>query len=308
MQKQMAELDSCFNSVPFSGNEASMLLVTAHVQRIISAALVSKFWKPYLCESTQLYPEVVPILKRIMGVLSNTVDGHNMKRKSRLWYVWTMQALQTKDVGFLSLPRVKIEIEYEFVNEVLSRLEPIINPQYREALAGKLHNLAYDSMLLWDEVQTDQLDFEIILNLAPAHQSQWWTQDVDEDNGATTNLSSTRKTRPRIFTRFPRIIARPSDFNENSEANKTQEIIIHPGLGLPEWSALVISGKKEVEERQEREKDLRERVAKEMAKEMSERAPKRSNSSRRGSMATSVLGPSSPTARWSEAKTMVVAE
>lgn len=308
MQKRMAESDPCFNSVPFSKSEDSQRLIIAHVQRIISAALVSTFWKPYACETTHSYPGLFAILKTIVGELPNTAGGHGIKRNSRLWYVWTMKALQGRDIGMCSLPRAGCKIEHEFVEDLLSCLEPIFKPNMRSALRGWLFDLALDSMSLWDKVQTDQLDFDVILNLDPELQHEWWTQDFDEDNDAK-DLASTAKTRPRIFTRFPRIIARQPDFNDNAEAGKTKEIIIHRGLGLPEWSSLVLSGKEEVEERQKREKAMRERIATEieieMAKERSERASKRS---RRESVAVSVHDPSSPTAKWSEAKAMVAAE
>lgn len=217
-----------------------------------------------------------------------------------------MKSLLKYDLDLSPLPRHKNEYEDVVVEGMLLCLEPMIKPDARSLLREKLQNLVLGAMELWNEVQTDQLDFEISLNLDPAKQSEWWTQDIDEDNDAGKNLSATTKTRPRIFPRFPRIIARQPDFNDNIEASKAKDIIIHPGLGLPEWSSLVLSGKEEAEERREREKVLMERIAAEMAidmaKERSERASKRS---RRGSVAH---GPSSPTARWNEAKTMEVAE
>jgi hypothetical protein len=79
------------------------------------------------------------------------------------------------------------------------------------------------------------------------------------------------------------------------------ETCIHPGTGLPEWSALVLKGKEEEEWRRECMEEERiqdELAALEKQKRELEARGGRNAHSRNGSVAGSVSGPTSPTAQW----------
>ena len=69
------------------------------------------------------------------------------------------------------------------------------------------------------------------------------------------NFDVISRTRPRILSLFPRIVAwrgadlvndgtsTPGSFPlESDEVSRPLEMCIHPGRGLPEWSSLVVRG------------------------------------------------------------------
>ena len=76
------------------------------------------------------------------------------------------------------------------------------------------------------------------------------------------------------------------------------ETCVHPGTGLAEWSALVVKGKEEEERRKEliEEESLRDKLAA-IEKELEARGGRNAHS-RNGSVAGSVLEPTSPILQW----------
>jgi len=148
-------------------------------------------------------------------------------------------------------------------------------------------------------------------SLDPTQRNEWRSSVFDppspEGDAADDVVCPTR---PRIFTLFPRVTALklsaplqaptglPGSWPEDVQEPRTIETYIHPGMGLPEFSVLVLKGKEEEELRKERieEELLRDQMAA-LEKELKARGG-RSEHSRNGSIAGLASGPTSPTAQW----------
>lgn len=90
------------------------------------------------------------------------------------------------------------------------------------------------------------------------------------DDGSVVEVVSS--TRPRIFTLFPRVIAKeflisvrppngpPGSWPESKQEPRELETCIYPGTGLRECSSLVIKGKQEEDERQAKLEQVHKRI------------------------------------------------
>jgi hypothetical protein len=67
-----------------------------------------------------------------------------------------------------------------------------------------------------------------------------------------------------VFTLFQRIVARAQDKLVPGSWPQLEPIVIHPGIVLPEWSSLVVRGKHDQEEREEKYKKAIEYMKKEL--------------------------------------------
>lgn len=192
-------------------------------------------------------------------------------------------------------------------SKVLSVLSPLLSSSQYEDLHIDLLKLAKPAIDIWNDAQTGEL--KIIVNplLEPAHREEWRSQKFDslpsgDHDGTNPDIMS--KTHPRIFTLFPRVIAREvadpikhtagppgSWLSESDQAPRTTETCIHPGMGLPEWSSLVVRGKEEQEER----KDYLLKALEDAKKNLNRRL---TGHGRRESMRSSTSVPSSPSQQW----------
>jgi hypothetical protein len=162
----------------------------------------------------------------------------------------------------------------------------------------------------WDDAQTGELKIIVRPLLEHVHREEWRSQEFDPASPLgdydEAELHMTSKTHPRVFTLFPRVVARevadpvkhdtgpPGSWPQVSDQlPRTIETYIHPGRGLPECSPLVVRGKAEQEEKNEFLSKALENAKKEM--HSSRRLP---GHGRRDSMGSSTSGPPSPSMRW----------
>jgi hypothetical protein len=113
-----------------------------------------------------------------------------------------------------------------------------------------------------------ELKVTVSPSLKPVHREEWRYQKLDpvlpQDNYDEIRSDIMSKTHPRIFTLFPRVVAwevagpikpdagPPGSWpSESDQGLRRIETCIHPGVGLPEWSSLVVRGKEEQEQRNE---------------------------------------------------------
>lgn len=217
------------------------------------------------------------------------------------------------------------------VTKVFNVLSPLLSPSQREGLHADLLTLAQPAIDVWNDAQTGELKIIVNLALEPTHREEWRSQmfdpasrsqDHDHDHDHNNNKASnsnpeiTSQTRPRIFKLFPRVIARevvvspikrdstglPGSWPGESDAwesaprkTTTRETCIHPGIGLPEWSALVERGRQEQEETDEFLLKVVEDAKKHLHSTRQQTEQRRRESM--GSLTTSSV-PSSPSQQW----------
>jgi hypothetical protein len=196
------------------------------------------------------------------------------------------------------------------ISKVFSVLSPLVSSLQDEDLRLELLDLAKLAIDIWNDTQTGELKIIVSPLLNTAHREEWRSQTFDPASPSRdydeTKSDIVSKTHPRIFTLFPRVIARevagpikhdagpPGSWPpESDHAPRTIETCIHPGIGLPEWSSLVVRGKEEQEERNEYLAKALENAMKEL------NSNKRlTGHGRKESMGSSTAVPSSPSQQW----------
>jgi len=191
------------------------------------------------------------------------------------------------------------------IQKVFAVLSSLVSPSQQNKLRIGLLNLAQLAIEVWNEAQTGELNIGVNPVLEYDLHDEWRSPTFDpppppgDGNGTKSSILS--QAPPLIFTLFPRVVARkvvdqPNDDTAlpgsyPSEPVKTYHIVetcIHPGVGLPESSPLVLTGKTE---QQELNKEL-ESLKKEFHTKLL------SVKGRRESTASSISGPLSPSSQW----------
>lgn len=146
----------------------------------------------------------------------------------------------------------------------------------RQDFKKDIIHVAESAASLWDTAQIDELEIEVCARLDPSNRKEWRSVEFDppsslDKGGLKTDIPTS--TRNRIYVLFPRIVARsfgkispahvpPGGWPEVEEALPPEETCIHPGVGLAEWSTLVIRGEEELhalkEEESKRQKFIEE--------------------------------------------------
>ena len=229
-------------------------------------------------------------------------------RAANVWTALTMRALQSLSAE--SLPRaseVKESLRHTrsgradgVVSKVSSVLSPLVSSSRDEDLRMDLLGLANSAIDVWNDAQTGELKIVVSTSLERAHREEWRSQKFDpaSPSGDDETKLDMSRTHPRIFTLFPRVVARgvadpvnhdtgpPGSWpRESDQAPRTIETCIHPGRGLPECSALVLRGREDQEERN----DYLSKVI-EDAKKKLHNTRRISGHGRRESMASSTFG------------------
>lgn len=154
------------------------------------------------------------------------------------------------------------------ISKVFSVLSPLISAAQTQNLRTELATLVSSALDAWCNCQTGEIEILVNPVLEGAHREEWRCQQFDPVapslNRHETSFEIVSRTRPRIITLFPRVIARgvgdpaksnvnlPGSWPQGSDyAPVTVETCIHPGSGLPQWSPLIVRGKDEEEERKE---------------------------------------------------------
>ncbi len=274
-------MDTCFNSVPISNTTISQNLRIVHVQRIISHSLFTHIWQPFSSERSLAYPKSGELLEAIYNELVKSPEhGGGSKRAASVWKVLTLRALQSLEQELppsqmpMSVPISQLASHPSSratlaVNAMLGKLSPLIPPSQRAQVQTSLHAITKCAIEIWDKAQTDELKLSAFITLHPSTRNSWRSLKFDpllppDGNASNSDDMDTRNssTHPRIYALFPHITVQslptteapldiPGSFSKEHQERSITETEIHPGVGLPEWSALVVQGKAEEEERME---------------------------------------------------------
>ncbi|KAH9203223.1 hypothetical protein DL95DRAFT_452068 [Leptodontidium sp. 2 PMI_412] len=300
VHNRLIKEDSCFKSVPIDGSEDSGDLCAAHAQRIISAAIHDDVWKPLRSELIFLEPKIETFLGKISDALDKS-DHHG--RTADVWTALTMRALQALDAeAAISVPESAQDcrsIGCNRANSVISKvvqvLGPLVSASQIESLRMDLLTVVNSSVDVWNNAQASGLRISIDPLLDRAQREEWRSQRFDPVSSLADGLDMDliSKTRPRVFILFPRIVARTQEKLLPGSWPQVEPIVIHPGIGLPEWSPLVVRGRHDQEEREENFKKAIQNMKKELQR--TRRVP---GHGRNESTGSSSSGQPSPSAQW----------
>jgi hypothetical protein len=301
VHKRLAAEDSCFRSVPIDDSEDSSNLCAAHAQRIISDAIYVNVWKPLCSELTFKHPELGMLLGKISEAFDKT-DQHG--RTANVWTALTMRALQALDAeaaispvpeSMQNLRPTGSNRANSVVSNVFRVLDPLVSASRIESLRTDLLTVVNSSIDIWNHAQAGGLRITIQPSLDRAQREEWRSQRFDDPSPLADgpDLDLVSKTHLRVFTLFPRIVARTQEKLVPGSWPQLEPIVIHPGIGLPEWSSLVVRGKHDQEEREETFNKAIENVKKEL-----HRTRRVLGHGRNESIGSSTSGPPSPSAQW----------
>jgi hypothetical protein len=218
-----------------------------------------------------------------------------------------LQSLPAEASELKESPRTTRSRAESVVSKVLSALSPLVSSSQDEDLRISLLELANLAIDIWNDAQTGELKIIVSPLLDRARREEWRSQKFDPASPSgdydETKLDMMSRTHPRIFTLFPRVVARgvadPVNYHtgppgsllrESDQAPRTIETYIHPGRGLPECSPLAVRGKEEQEERTDYLSQALEDAKKKL------HSTRGISGHRRDSMGSSTSGPLSPTA------------
>ncbi|KUJ12523.1 uncharacterized protein LY89DRAFT_209467 [Mollisia scopiformis] len=327
IHKDLKSIDDCFRSVPIFEEDTSAELRIAHVQRIMSRALYDNIWQPFSSDETSPDTNLANWLNTIYTRLAKNELGGKNGRAAMVWKVLTMRSLQSADQELPlspTSPATSHQVSQfssrasQAVQEIIGKLTPLVDPAQKVEIQEKLLRLAQSAVEVWNVAQKDKLKVEAYIALNIADRDTWRSAQFDplpSSEEASTDMVIKSSTRPRVFTLFPRIIVQtpsvaaesvphiPGSFSTSQQDYIVTETIIHPGIGLPESSALVIRGKYEEEQEEARQREIMEN-AKEKLKRRHRTSSRSGSVSGPVSPSASVSGPLSPSARWSKGSLM----
>lgn len=225
-------------------------------------------------------------------------DGHI----ANVWTALTMRALQSLQVDTVASPVLESKklpstgsIRADSViSKVFLSLSPLVSSSQTETLRTDLHAVVHSSADVWNNAQAGGLEITINPLLDRAHREEWRSRQFDpalpfDGDGPDPDLVS--NTYPRVFTLFPRVSVRIQDKLPPGSWPNSEPTVIHPGVGLPEWSPLVVRGKVDQEEKEDY-------INKAMANARKEASRRVLGHGRRASRGSSTTGPPSPSAQW----------
>lgn len=267
-------------------------------------------WKPFRSEFTLSHPDLSELLAKISDELEKISPD---SRAANVWTALTMRGLQSIPTD--STPSRASESKEALlsgsskaegvVSKVLSVLSPLVSSSQYEHLRVDLLKLAQPAIDVWNHAQSGELKIIVSPLLEPARREEWRSQKFDPAP-PSAEYDEMSKTHPRIFTLFPRVVARgvaepikqdarpPGSWApEFDQPSRTVETCIHHGLGLPEWSSLVVRGKQEQEGRDEYISQVLENAKGELRG-----GGRLTGHGRKASTGSSTSVPSSPSQTW----------
>ena len=288
----MAETGDAFVSIPVSNSDESQLLRIAYGQRVISFALQKTVWLPFSSEKTFSEPKlVVALLAEILNeVEKSSLTSNGSRRAATVWKALTVRALHSMSAA--STPNTYVENREtssaqltscraeKVVCDVVKDLSPLLNMSEVDKFKEELLHLAHVAISVWASAEADEPHFIIETKLDRANHAKWRSEIFEPLLGdGEPDVGIPSSTRERIYTLFPRIIAQkyikpaekppilPGSWHDEEQQPPAMEVLyIHHGIGLPEWSRLVVRGQ---EEEKETKEDLR-KAAEEKRKEKRE--------------------------------------
>ncbi|KFY66976.1 hypothetical protein V497_00613 [Pseudogymnoascus sp. VKM F-4516 (FW-969)] len=306
IQRNLSETGDAFVSIPISNSEESQLLRIAYGQRAISFALQKTVWLPFSSEKTFSQPKLATLLSEISKEIEKPSDTSNgSRRAATAWKALAVRALHSMSAA--STPNIYLENREtssaqrascradEVVRDVVKVLSPLLNMSELDQFEEELLRLAQFAISVWASAEADEAHFIIESKLNRADHAKWRSDLFEpllgDDGEAGVGIPSS--TRERMYTLFPRITAHKyikaaenppklpgSWHNEEQQQPAIEVLFIHHGIGLPEWSRLVVRGQ---EEEKEMKEDLR-KAAEEKRKERNDRNVKIGTHSRSGTL------------------------
>lgn len=177
------------------------------------------------------------------------------------------------------------------VSKVVQVLGPLVSAPRIESLKTDLLAVVNSSVDVWNSAQAGSLRITIDMVLDRGQREEWRSKRFDPvsplADGPDQDLIS--KTHPRVFILFPRIVARTQGKRLPGSWPEVEPIVIHPGIGLPEWSPLVVRGKHDQEEKAEKLKNMKKELHR------SRRVSGHGRTESTGSLASA---PPSPSMQW----------
>lgn len=268
MHDKIEKADESFASVPISSSETSKKLRIAHAQRVISAQLRHIIWQPFSSEATLQDPKYISLFDQISKGLVEFYGQGGGFRAARLCTALIMRGLRSQPSVVHSPPTSasllgRAEV---FVETVMPILSLLVKPSLHPNLRNNLHDIAKSAISVWDMAQTDERQIIVQPTLDPEMFKQ--PSDISASSG-------------EIIVLFPRITAQscsratvprnrlPGTFEDPEPESDTRETCIYDGVGLEEWSQLVLDGEVEEEERREKEeKTMREERRRQLEEDM----------------------------------------
>jgi hypothetical protein len=215
-----------------------------------------------------------PGFSDLLSKISDELDKSG-GRAANVWTALTMRALQSLRVDsvppraseFEECPYPSHSTRADSVISKVSVLSPLVSSSQNGDLRMDLLKLANSAIDVWNHAQSGGLKIIISPLLERTQREEWRSHQFDPASPSRdcdeSNSDVMYRTHPRVFTLFPRVMARevenpikhdtgpPGSWPSQDQVPRTIETCIHPGRGLPEWSSLVVRGKVEQEERKD---------------------------------------------------------
>lgn len=193
------------------------------------------------------------------------------------------------------------------VNDVVLVLAPLLDQSKLPQFKIELFKVAEDAISVWASAEADERNFIVTSTLDHTNRNEWqpttFGPPSPSSDGNALLVAHMPSIPQQIFTLFPSITARkhseasgalPGSWPDQEQQQHIKETsCVHAGIGLPEWSELVLRGREEQEDIQE----SWNRVQEQWRKKIHENAERSGQHIRSGSMRGFASGPSSPTAQ-----------
>lgn len=266
-------------SMPISNSTESQELRKAHIQRVISSCFEKIIWQPFSSEETIENPEIADFLTKMFKRRAAKPNSHGSSRSSAVWRALAIRKLQSESSSSQSIPppsppaspgtsfvpsKVALgghgKLATKVIEEIMRVVNPLLDPSQEANFRQDILSVVQDAYSVWIVAQTGTYEINFCSQLDPARRSEWRPLDYDHPSSDSVSMHTVPATHPRVFSLFPEITARklyfisektegpPGSFPEPNEPSQMAELRIHTGVGLAEWSPLVIRGKEEVKE------------------------------------------------------------
>jgi hypothetical protein len=166
----LSEHSSLFRITPMNEYEVSVTLRRANVQNVIIRTICDKLWKPLFCESLWKNQNAQSYLDKISGVLDST----GLLRES----FWRHTTLEFTKKGFVNTV-MREEILKNLTEDVLVKLQPLVDPSQSNELSGELRNLFDIAIEFWGNAQKDGSRIKTVMEPDKTN-ADCWTEALPE--------------------------------------------------------------------------------------------------------------------------------
>ncbi|KAF8865565.1 hypothetical protein BDZ45DRAFT_711151 [Acephala macrosclerotiorum] len=256
---RIEKIDKDFTSVPISSSEPSATLLVVHAQRVISAQLRDIIWQPLSSEATLQDPKYALFFDKISEGLAEYYGKNGGLRAARLCTALALRGLQSQPPPVRPSSASTPSRAHVFSDKVMDILSLLVKPSLHPNFRGSLLGLAVSAMSVWDAAQTDEREIIVDFTLDPKSLEGWHAGiPADQNDCFVLFPRITARACPRIIDTRP--VGPPGGWVDSEPEIHVQETCIYGGTGLGKWSAVVLEGEEEEEERKAEEynKELEE--------------------------------------------------